>query len=92
MTEARHTEGVMNTSGRYVLSKKGETIAACQNSDDAREIAHRWNCWEEAIEALKNMIDIAKFDDWPKALTGRQIILKDAEAALRKATGEESPQ
>lgn len=35
-----------------------------------------------AGEALDGMIKVARADDWHEASTGRQILLRDAEAAL----------
>ena len=40
----------------------------------------------ELLEALKNMVNVAKGLKWKEATTGRQIILQDAEQAIKKAT------
>lgn len=82
MTEARHTEGVMNTSGRYVLSKKGETIAACQNSDDARLTA-LLERWEELRN--KTVDDMVALGCHPEAnhIGGRLIYLDQCITELR---------
>jgi len=37
------------------------------------------------LTALKNMVHVARFDDWEEATTGRQIFLVDAEEAIAKA-------
>lgn len=41
----------------------------------------------DLLEELKSMVAIAWQDEWDKALTGRQIILARAIAAIRKAEG-----
>jgi len=40
------------------------------------------------FEALQDLIEIAKMEDWQYATTGRQILLKNAQAALNAAGGE----
>lgn len=36
----------------------------------------------KAVEALRNMVVIAEADKWDKALTGREMVLRDARAVL----------
>jgi hypothetical protein len=51
---------------------------------DARLIA----CAPELYEALSDFVQMGEQYDWDKATTGRDIIMKNARAALRKARGE----
>jgi hypothetical protein len=38
-------------------------------------------------EALQDLIEVAKMEDWQYATTGRQMLLKNAQAALSAAGG-----
>ena len=38
----------------------------------------------DILNALENMVAIARMDEWHKSTTGRQLMLKDAEEVLKK--------
>ena len=43
----------------------------------------------DMLEALSDMVHIARAEGWDKSLNGRQLVFADAEAAIKKAKGEQ---
>ena len=63
---------------------KQVAFAGSLNEADARLIAFA----PKLLEALENIVAIAEAETWDKATTGRQILFKDARAAIAAAKGE----
>jgi hypothetical protein len=57
-----------------------------EGAEVARSNARLISAAPELFEALNNMVEIARIDEWDKALTGRHLVFRDALEALRKAT------
>ena len=87
------------TSGRWNINKWGQIVdennkaivftgltLAMKDNEETKANAKLIAAAPELLEALKNMVNVAKGLKWEEATTGRQIILQDAEQAIKKAT------
>lgn len=104
---AKHTQGKLRVgdAGHTLFgpsngSPSPETIASgIRNGDNARRLAHCWNCHDELVEALTDLESIAGLingrqhagcdirpDDWSELYHQCQ----QARATLAKARGEQS--
>lgn len=68
--------------GGYYSNMDSEKVRA-ENIANARLIAAA----PLMYEALQDLIEVAKMEDWQYATTGRQMLLKNAQAALSAAGG-----
>lgn len=72
---------------------RGMIITGRNNSPDPKESianAHLIAAAPDLLEALENMVCLARLQSWDRAITGRQILLEAAQIAIAKATGEQS--
>ena len=91
LTKSTATPWHIEEHRAWHVYSKGQHVALMNYIDEAKANAEliclAVNAFQPMVEALRHLVEFARREEWDKALTGRQLLLRDAEAALKLAGG-----